>query len=107
MLRCDGDDTLEILVHPQIITVEQQYSLYDRCFGSRYIDQCHAHIGDEPVVSVIHLHNLFGVGYELQVGIQPVVRNDGVRQVIIRVELFFIGKYDSSADIENTDVRPA
>ena len=40
-------------------------------------------------------------------GIQTVVGNNGVRKVVVGVELILVGEYNSSADVEYSYLRAA
>ena len=44
---------------------------------------------------------------KFQMGIQTVVGNNGVRKVVVGVELILVGEYNSSADVEYSYLRAA
>ena len=94
-------------MHPQVVVIKQEYFFYHRGVGSRHIDQCHSRVRDKPVIGVVHLYDALGVGDKFQMSIQAVVGNDGVRKVVVGVELLLVGENNSSADVEYTYLRAA
>lgn len=103
----DGHDAFEVLVHPQVVVVEQEYFFYHRSVGSRHIDQCDSRVRDKPIIGVVHLYDMPGVGDKFQMSVQAVVRNDRVREVIVGMELLSVSEYNSSADVEYAYLRAA